>query len=181
MTEEEELANMLSALVLFEANMVDNPNEWWVDTGVARHVCGERNMFSTYVPINGRNFIMGNSITSRVVGIGKVVLKITSRKELVLIYVLHVPDICKNLISSSMLSENGFKLVFESNKFVFMKNEMYVGKRYMTNGLFNMNEMTIKRDFNNNKASTSVYLIESFTLWHDRLGHVNNKTLKKVD
>ncbi|RVW53246.1 hypothetical protein CK203_091652 [Vitis vinifera] len=26
-TEEEELANMLSALVLFEANMVDNPNE----------------------------------------------------------------------------------------------------------------------------------------------------------
>ena len=54
-TEEEELANMLSALVLFEANMVDNPNEWWVDTSATRHVCGERNMFSTYVPVNGRN------------------------------------------------------------------------------------------------------------------------------
>ncbi|RVX01373.1 Retrovirus-related Pol polyprotein from transposon TNT 1-94 [Vitis vinifera] len=167
-TEEEELANMLSALVLFEANMVDNPNEWWVDTSATRHVCGERNMFSTYVPVNGRNLIMGNFATSRVVGIGKVVLKITSRKELVLIYVLHVPDICKNLISSSMLSENGFKLVFESDKFVFMKNGMYVGKGYMTNGLFKMNVMIVKRDFNNNKASTAVYLIESFTLWHDR-------------
>ena len=62
---------MLSALVLFEANMVDYPNEWWVDTSATRHVCGERNMFFTYVPINGRNLIMGNSTTSRVVGIGK--------------------------------------------------------------------------------------------------------------
>ena len=51
----------------------------------------------------------------------------------------------------------------------------------MTNGLFKMNVMTVKCDFNNNKGSTFVYLIESFTLWHDRLGHVNNKTLKKVD
>ena len=112
MTEEEELANMLSALVLFEANMVDNPNEWWVDIGVARHVCGERNMFSTYVPINGRNFIMGNSITSRVVGIGKVVLKMIFGKELLFTDVLHMLDIPKNLVFGSMLSKNGFKLVF---------------------------------------------------------------------
>ena len=120
-------------------------------------------------------------MTSRVVGIGKVVLKMTSGKELILIDVLHVPDIFKNLVFGSMLSKNGFKLVFKSDKFVFMKNGMYVGKGYMTNGLFKMNVMTVKRDFNNNKGSTFVYLIESFTLWHDRLGHVNNKTLKKVD
>ena len=64
------------------------------------------------------------------------VLKMTFGKELVLTDVLHVPDIGKNLVSGSMLSKNGFKLVFESNKFVFMKNEMYVGKGYMTNALF---------------------------------------------
>ena len=104
----------------------------------------------------------------------------TFGKELVLTDVLHVPDIGKNLVSGSMLSKNGFKLVFESNKFVFMKNGMYVGNGYMTNDLFKMNVMTVKRDFNNNKASTFVYLIESFTLWHDRLGHVNNKTLKRL-
>ena len=54
-------------------------------------------MFFTYVPVNGRNLIMGNSATSKVVGIGKVVLKMTSGKELVLTNVLHVPDICRNL------------------------------------------------------------------------------------
>ncbi|KAL6319114.1 hypothetical protein AAG906_011192 [Vitis piasezkii] len=99
------------------------------DPSATHHVYGERNMFSTYVPVNGRNLIMGNSATSRVVGIGKVVLKMTFGKELVLTYVLHVPDICKNLVSGSMLSKSGFKLVFESDKFVFMKNGI-VGKRY---------------------------------------------------
>ena len=57
---------------------------------------------------------------------------------------------------------------------------MYVGKGYMTNGLFKMNVMTVKCDFNNNKGSTFVYLIECFTLWHNRLGHVNNKNLKRL-
>ncbi|RVW73978.1 Retrovirus-related Pol polyprotein from transposon TNT 1-94 [Vitis vinifera] len=120
------------------------------------------------VPINGRNLIMGNSATSRVVGIGKVVLNMTSGKELVLTDVLHVSDIRKNLVFGSMLSKNRFKLVFEPDKFVFMKIGMYVGKGFMTNGLFNMNVMTVKHDFNNNKVSTSVYLIESFTFWHNR-------------
>ena len=52
----------------------------------------------------------------------------TSGKELVLNNVLHVPDIRKNLVSGSLLSKNGFKLVFVSDKFVLSKNEMYVGK-----------------------------------------------------
>ena len=102
------------------------------------------------------------------------VLKMISGKELLLTDVLHMLDIPKNLVFGSMLSKNGFKLVLEFDKFVLMKKWMYVGKGYMTNGLFKMNVMIVKHDFNNNKASNSVYLIESFTLWHDRLGHVNN-------
>ena len=84
-------------------------------------------------------------------------------------------NIGQNLLSGSMLSKHRFKLVFD--KFVLMKNGMYVGKGYMTNGLFKMNVLTIKRDFNNNKENPSTYLIKSFTLWHDSLRYVNYKTL----
>ncbi|KAK6140967.1 hypothetical protein DH2020_025285 [Rehmannia glutinosa] len=42
----------LSAVV-FEANMVDNPREWWIDTGATRHICADKEMFSSYTPING--------------------------------------------------------------------------------------------------------------------------------
>ena len=63
----------------------------------------------------------------------------TSSKKLTLNDLLHVPDIRKNLVSCSLLSKNGFKLVIESDKFVLTKNGMYVGKGYMSNGLFKIN------------------------------------------
>ena len=58
---------------------------------------------------------MGNSLTSKVVGKGNVILKMTSDKELTLNDVLHVSDIHKNLVSCSLLSKNGFILVIESD------------------------------------------------------------------
>lgn len=52
------------------------------------------------------------------------VLKMSSGKEITLNKVLHVPDIRKNLVSGSLPSKNGFKMVFESHKFVLNKNGM---------------------------------------------------------
>lgn len=57
----------LSAVV-FETNMVDNPNAWWVDTGVTRHICSDKALFSTYAQVSGRKLYMVNSATSEVAG-----------------------------------------------------------------------------------------------------------------
>ena len=122
---------------------------------------------------------MGNSSTSKVEGKGKVILKMTSRKELILNDDLHVPEIRNNLVSESLLSKNGFRLVFESDKFVLTKSGIYVGKGYMSNGLFKMNVMTIVSDFSN-KNTSSAYMLESSNIWHGRLGHVNFDTLCKL-
>ena len=86
---------------------------------------------------------MGNSSTSKVEGQGKVVFKMTSRKEFTLNNVLHVPDIRKNLVYGLLLNKNGFRLIFESDKFVLTKSGMYVGKGYLSEGLFKMNVMTL--------------------------------------
>ena len=64
---------------------------------------------------------MGNSAVSKVEGKEKVILKWTSKKELTLNDVLHVSDIRKKLISGSILSKKGFRMVFESDKFVLTK------------------------------------------------------------
>ena len=55
-------------------------------------------------------------------------LKMTYGKDLTFKNVLHVPDIRKNLVSGSLISKNGFKLVFVSDKFILTKNDVYVGK-----------------------------------------------------
>ena len=60
-------------------------------------------MFSSYQTIdNGEQLFMGNSSSSKVEGQGKVVLKMTSGKELTLNDVMHVPEIRKNLVSGSV-------------------------------------------------------------------------------
>ncbi|KAI3471414.1 hypothetical protein Pfo_030778, partial [Paulownia fortunei] len=120
----------LSAVV-FEANLVDNPREWLVDTGATCHICFDKEIFSSYIPINRRKMYMENSATSNIVGLGKLVLKMTSGKKLTLIDVLHVPDIRKNLVSGSLLIKAGFRLLFEFEKFVLTKNGQFIENRYL--------------------------------------------------
>ena len=94
---------------------------------------------------------------------------------------LHVPEIRKNLVSGSLLSKKGFKLVFVSDNFILTKNGMYVGKGYMSNVLFKMNLMTIVPPIKNiNKNTSSAYMLESLNVWHGRLGHVNYNTLCRL-
>ena len=151
--------------VIFEVNLVgSNPKEWWIDTGATCHVCSDKMMFSTFKPIEtGEKVFIGNSATSDIKGQGKVVLKMTSGKELTLTNVLYVPEIRKNLVSGSLLNSHGFRLVFESDTFVLSKSRMYVGKGYMSGGMWKLNVMTIIKS-EMNKASSSAYILESSNL-----------------
>ena len=50
-----------------------------------------------------------------------------------------MPEIRKNLVSGTLLNKNGFKLVFESDKFTFIKGGMYVGRGYLDDDMFKLN------------------------------------------
>ncbi len=58
---------------------------------------------------------MGNNALARVLGVGRVDLTLTSGKILTLQGVHHVPDIRRNLVSGSLLVQQGYRIVFESN------------------------------------------------------------------
>ena len=87
-------------------------------------------------------------------------------------------EIRKNLVSGSVLSKKGFKLVFEGNTFVMSKGDAFVGKGYLDDGLFKLNVTPLSKI--NENASSSAYVAVSFDLWHSRLGHVNTKSLNKL-
>lgn len=169
----------LSAVVS-EINLVGNTKEWWVDTGATSHICANKWMFTSYQPVDGKQLYMGNSTTSKVEGQGKIILKMTFGKELTLNDVFHVPNIRKNLVSGSLLSKKGFKLVFESDKFVHTKGEMFVEKGYLNDGLFKLSVMTVAPKHSNNNITSSIYLLESSNVWHGRLGHVNFDTMYRL-
>ena len=122
---------------------------------------------------------MGNSATFKIKGQGKVILKMTFGKELNLNNVLYGHKIHKNLVFGSLLNNHGFQLVFESNKFVLSNSGMYVGKGYMSDGMWKLNVMTIIKS-NMNKANTFNYILKSSNLWHGRLGHINYDTFCRL-
>ncbi|CAN1845367.1 Retrovirus-related Pol polyprotein from transposon TNT 1-94, partial [Linum perenne] len=158
-----------------EINMVEGKAEWIIDSGATKHFCADKNMFADFDAVTtGEVVYMGNASSAQVMGKGKINLKLTSGKSLSLMNVLFVPSLRRNLISASLLIKAGMKLVLEAGKLVITKNEIFVGKGYMSGGLFVI-ETSISL---NDKASPSSYLVESCDTWHARLGHLNSKSLK---
>jgi hypothetical protein len=110
---------------------------------------------------------MGNGSHACVLGVGTVILKFTSGKTVLLKNVQHVPSIKKNIVSGSLLYRDGYKLVFESNKYILSKYGTFVGKGYDSRGLFRLSLHNVCNKYVNN-----VILNESY-VWHSRLCHIN--------
>ena len=83
-------------------------------------------------------------------------------------------------MSGPLLVKAGIKLTFEANQFVMHKNSTFVGKGYLSEGLFKMSVMSVLRSFESNEMKNSTYLSESSNLWHYRLGHANYKAIRKL-
>jgi hypothetical protein len=111
---------------------------------------------------------MKNGSHVRVLGIGTINLKLTSGKTTRLKNVQHVSTIKKNLVSGSLLCRDGFKLVFESNKYVLSKYGNFVGKGYKNGGLFHL---SLSENCNN--IGNNIMNIDESNVWHSRLCHIN--------
>jgi len=142
--------------------------DWWVDTGANIHVCADVSLFSFYQAGRAGSLLMGNGARAAVRGVGTVDLKLTSGKTVQLRNVHHVPSIKKNLISGSLLCRDGFRLVFESNKFVLSKYGIFVGKGYESGGLFRLSLVDTCLSSVNHVSHD----IET-NIWHSRLCHIN--------
>ena len=112
-----------------KVSMVTNMEDWVVDFGATRHICGNRSAFTSYTTIKegDEQVFMGDSRSTPMIGKWKVLFKLTSRKVFALSDVLHVPNICWNLVSVFLLGKVGVRILFDSNKIVLTKNDVFVG------------------------------------------------------
>ncbi|XP_019258221.1 PREDICTED: uncharacterized protein LOC109236486 [Nicotiana attenuata] len=110
-------STIMGANIVEESSTIGNPREWWIDSGATYHVCANKELFTSYAPAGPNETVfMANSATAKIEGTGKIALKMTSGKIVTLNDVLHVPEMRKNLFSTSLLVKNGFKCIFVSDK-----------------------------------------------------------------
>ncbi|GJX27646.1 zinc finger, CCHC-type containing protein [Tanacetum coccineum] len=171
------VGNKANVIYVSEAYFVHDDVAWWVESGATVHVCKDRCWFKTYESLNDGSILhMGNESTTLVHGRGCVDLKFSSEKSVLLFNVLHVPNIRKNLVSSSVLNNWGYKQVMESNKFVLSKHGVFIGFGYLSNQMFMLN---IVND-NITSAFMSTSKLNDSILWHARLGHVHFKRMQDM-
>ncbi|GKE51921.1 zinc finger, CCHC-type containing protein [Tanacetum coccineum] len=155
----------------------DDDVAWWVDSGATLHVCKDTRWFKTYDSMNDGSILhMGNESTNPVHGRGYVDLRFSSGKIVSLFNVLHVPNIRKNLVSSSILNNCGYKQVIESNEFILSKLGVFIGFGYLSNQIFKINII----DDNIGITFMSTSKLNDSNLWHARLGHVQYKRMKDM-
>ncbi|WVZ71732.1 LOW QUALITY PROTEIN: hypothetical protein U9M48_020279 [Paspalum notatum var. saurae] len=139
--------------------------DWWIDTGANVHVTRDCSV------------LMGNGSAVSVLGTGTVDLKFTLRKIVQLKNVQHVPSMNKNLVSGSLLLRDGFKVVLESNKIVVSRHGLFIGKVYVSGGLFRLS----LSDFSNKCVNHICGGVnDDASLWHGRLCHVNFGLMKQL-
>ena len=78
-----------------------------VDSRDTQHICVNREAFASYTSIGDDNEIVypGDSRTTKVLVKGKLLLKLTSEKTLVLTDVLNAPTMCAKQISLALINK----------------------------------------------------------------------------
>ncbi|VFQ58709.1 unnamed protein product [Cuscuta campestris] len=152
-------------------NVASDESSWVIDSGAAFHVTSRKDFFTSYTPGDYGVLKMGNDGRSQVVGIGVVVLETRTGMKLVLKNVRHAPDIRLNLISTSVLDDEGYMSTFGDGQCKLTKGSLIVARGKKCSGLYWTNA-SVSIDSVNAVESDS-----SSELWHRRLSHISEKGL----
>eukprot|EP00253_Pinus_taeda_P026071 PITA_26071 len=88
---------------------------WLIDSGASFHFTPHREWFCEYEKYNGGDVFLGDNRKARIIGHGKVKLKLQGGRTRTLPGVLHIHALARNLISVSKLDDAGVKTVFEKD------------------------------------------------------------------
>jgi hypothetical protein len=160
--------------VLYTCDVSHQNQHWFLYFGASSHMCLHRNWFSTYQSIDDGVVFMGNDFSCKIVGVGRVWMKMHDGSIRALTDVRHVPEIINNLISLGVLDYVGYKCTTQGGVLNVSKGILVVMKEnrienlYHIEGRIEINQSVVTYE----DASDYVYL------WHHRLGHMNDKGLK---
>jgi hypothetical protein len=149
---------------------------WILNSACSYHVCINRDLLSTYEPVQNRGTIwMGDNSPCEVVGMGTVQIKMFDGNVRTLTEVRHVPSMSRSLISLSTLDTKGYKYYAGDNvlkvtkgSLVVMKGGLKSATLYVLRGsLFSAN-VVVAPDFETNQ------------IWHMGLGHMSALDMEEL-
>lgn len=153
-------------------------NIFYADSGATDHMSFQRQLFKVFKEFSKGDchVKVGDGRRLCVRGVGDIEVKVpNSRVVHTIKSVLLVPELDRNLISVCKCAEKGMKIVFEegAEKVSFMKGDKIIVDGTRNDKLYKLNFFPV--------VNTEHYAANSISVWHERLGHVNYKTLQEMN
>jgi hypothetical protein len=103
-------------------------NTWWIDSGATVHVTNSSHRFlGAWTTRGERNIKVADGCEARVEAVRSLPLVLHDGFTLLLNNVLYVPSLQRNLISVSLLEDDGYECLFGNNKCTIIFNDKVVG------------------------------------------------------
>eukprot|EP00253_Pinus_taeda_P020390 PITA_20390 len=88
---------------------------WLIDSGASFHFTPHKELLCKYEKYDGGDVFLGDDRKARIIGRGKVKLKLQGGRVRTLPGVLHIPALARNVISVSKLDDAGVKTMLEKD------------------------------------------------------------------
>jgi hypothetical protein len=202
-TAEARLAEVSTETVAWVAHTADSgqvpmPTDWILDSGATTHISPFRHLFSTYLPFaTPRSIGTANHGSLQAFGIGDVNMNIFRDGKNVTIQmrnVLYAPECSANLTAVNALTKSGMVITFKGNscditdasgRFLISASRTK-GQLYQIRTQAPAPASPTPVSSSTSPASTSSQVLaltankeeDLLLLWHERMGHLNFKTLR---
>ena len=97
---------------------------WLIDPGASFHFTPHREWFCEYEKYDGGDVFLGDDRKDRIIGRGKVKLKLQCGRIRTLPSVLHIPALARNLIYVRKMDDAGVKTVFEKDTYKMVQGAL---------------------------------------------------------
>jgi hypothetical protein len=147
--------------------------DWYFDSGCSRHMTGDERFLVDIKSYTSSYVTFGDGAEGQIMGIGKLINNGLPKLDNVLL----VKGLKANLISISQLSDQGLKVDFSKNECLVTndKGELLMkGARSKDNCYLWVPQETT------HSTTCLISQEDEERLWHQRLGHLNLKGMKKL-
>lgn len=154
----------------------DTSDVWITDSGASRHITFRRDWLIDYRPSSGETVSLGDDGMCAAEETGTVLIDLVNGvwEKGSINSILYVPSMRKNLFSVGVCTEKDFEVRFKRQHVTILFNNSIVSQGIrQRNDIYRMFFRSAKRI----EASISGCSIK---LWHERLGHVNQRSIKEM-
>lgn len=164
-------------------------SSWYVDSGASNHLAYDDSYFSDRSSYGApEQVFIGDGSSLSILSVGSSIFSTAnSSQSFVLKGVLHVPSISKNLISVTRFSrDNNAYFVFFPDCFVVEQQVTHkiLLQGTVRHGLYVLDQLQFSTPNHHSSfafvSHNSDSSIDSFTLWHNRLGHPASRVVSSI-